>query len=371
MAKANSKNVILLLIVLLSPIGLIGKEESFRTQNAITCKVEMADRSSARTFSGQVKSVKTANLAFRVGGPITKINVVLGDLVKKGECLMQIDTRDFYDRLAVLKAQKESIIAQKQNAEKEFERVNSLFQQNIVSQAKFDANHTNLSSLSGSLKAINAQIDIENHQLQDTKLLAPYDCVINSQFAEAHEIIIPGKPVISISDVSHLEVEVNVPENEIVNLPLKKGETAELSFTFSPGKKYDISLKEWCIEAEPVTRTYKIVFKLLPPKDLQILPGMTAEIKWFAAKCSGEEPKLIIPALAIATSQNGKTFVWIYHKETASATKREIEVGSIFKNNSFIVKSGLSEGEEIIAEGADFVSEKTEFSPLKVSLQSE
>ena len=369
MKKANKPlTMMLLLSTFLVPGAAFSENVAILAKNAITYKVKKATNYAARTFSGHIKSLKTAKLAFRVGGPITKVHVAPGNRIKKGQCLMQLDTRDYFDQLAVLKAQKEQIIAQRKNAKKEFDRVNSLFQQKIVSQSKFDANHTNLDSLTASLKAINAQIRITNHKLQDTKLKAPYDCVINSQFAEAHEIIAPGTPVLSISDVSHFEVEVNVPENEIVNLPLKKGEKADLSFTFAQGKTYQISLKEWCIEAEPVTRTYKVIFKLIPPTDIQILPGMTAEIKWLSPKQKqNKKPELIVPALSVTTTPKGQTFVWIYHKETASATKREVEIGSIFNNDSFIVKKGLEPGEEIIARGADFISEKTKFGEQNIS----
>jgi RND family efflux transporter MFP subunit len=283
---------------------------------------------------------------------------------------MEVDTRDYVDQLKVLEAQREQIFAQKLNANKEFKRVNNLFKQNIVSQSKFDSRHTNLNSLTATLKSIDAQIRIINHKISDTKLLAPYDCVVASQFAEAHEIINPGVPVISVSDVSHFEVEAYVPENEIVKVSLKKGEKASLHFNFLPVRKFDISLKEWCIEADPITRTYKVVFKLNPPEDIHILPGMTGEIVW---QTTGKESEshLIVPALSVATNHQGQAFVWVYDQKLEKATKRRVKIGSIFGHNSFIVKSGLTVGEKIIAKGADLIhsNDLVKFVLEKVSQQ--
>lgn len=234
-------------------------------------------------YPGTIHASRTTQLAFRVGGPLVQVNVDGGIIVEKGQLLMQIDTRDFKDNIAVLKAQLEGLKAQQLLAKRNFERAETLFNQQVSASADFDRAKGAFDAAFSGVRSLEAQLQIAQHRLQDTSLKAPYSGVVIKRMVENHEMISSGKVVLELQDTSELEVEIRVPESEIVSHVLKKGEKAQFELSTMPGKKFDVQLKKWNSAADPITRTYALRFSFPAPKNLQILPGMTADVFYSCA----------------------------------------------------------------------------------------
>lgn len=235
------------------------------------------------SYPGTIHASRTTQLAFRVGGPLIQVNVDGGAKVEKGQLLMQIDPRDFKDNIAVLTAQLDGAKAQQLLAERNFDRAETLFKQQVSASADFDRAKGAFDAAFSGVRSLEAQLQIARHRLQDTSLKAPYSGVVIKRMVENYEMISSGKVVLELQDISELEVEIRVPESEIVGRPLKKGEAAQFELSTMPGKKFAVQLKEWSPAADPVTRTYALRFSFQVPPGLQILPGMTADVSYNCA----------------------------------------------------------------------------------------
>lgn len=230
------------------------------------------------SYPGFILASRQAQLAFRVKGPLISVNVQPGDIVEKGQVLMQIDPRDFEDNIRVLEAQLAGAQAQHDGAERDFTRARTLFEQHVSATADFDWAKSRFDSAFAGVQSVKAQLQIARHQLLDTSLRAPYAGVITTQSVENYEMVKAGEEVIGIQDISNLEVEIKIPENEIAHHPLQQGEQVTVELSAIAGRLFTAQLKEWNTAADPVTRTYALRFSFPAPVDAHVLPGMTAEV---------------------------------------------------------------------------------------------
>lgn len=234
--------------------------------------------SSTSTYPGFILASREAQLAFRVKGPLIAVNVQPGDRVEKGQVLMQIDPRDFEDKIRVLEAQLAGARARQDGAERDFTRAQTLFEQQVSATADFDRAKSRFDSAFAGVQNVKAQLQIARHQLKDTSLRAPYAGVITTQKVENYEMVKSGQEVLGIQDISTLEVEIKIPENNIVHHPLRQGQEVAVELSAIPGRLFTARLKEWNSAADPVTRTYALRFSFPAPADVHVLPGMTAEV---------------------------------------------------------------------------------------------
>ena len=241
-------------------------------------KLQIRSSSFNQSYPGTVIASRQAKLAFRVGGPLIKVAVKPGDKVKKGQLLMQIDPRDFNDSIHVLEAQLAGAESQQDRAQRDFDRAQTLFDQHVSATADFDRARSAFDSAFSGVQSIKAQLQIARHKLKDTKLLAPYAGVITTQSAENYEMVTSGKEVFAIQDISTLEVEIKIPENEMARRPLKKGAQVNVELPAISNRSFTAKLVEWNTAADPVTRTYALRFSFAAPTDVNVLPGMTAEV---------------------------------------------------------------------------------------------
>jgi|LGOV01.1.fsa_nt_gb RND family efflux transporter MFP subunit len=229
-------------------------------------------------YPGVIFASEQVQLAFRVGGPLVKVAVKPGDRVKKGQLLMQIDPRDFEDNIRVLETQLAGAESQRDRAQRDFDRAQTLFDQHVNATADFDYAKSAFDSAFSNVASLKAQLQIARHRLKDSTLRAPYAGVITIQSAENYEMVSAGKVVIALHNISTLEVEIKIPENEIARRPLQPGKEVSIELPAVPNRTLIAKLVEWNTAADPVTRTYALRFSFNAPSDVLVLPGMTAEV---------------------------------------------------------------------------------------------
>ncbi|MCF4151081.1 efflux RND transporter periplasmic adaptor subunit [Dethiosulfovibrio sp. F2B] len=318
---------------------------------------------SNRRYPGVVEADQEAFLAFRVAGPLTKVDVQLGDLVKKGQRLAQVDSRDFRDEIEVLKAQLEGARATLENAQTDYDRSKSLLKEKVIAQAEYDGAKKAVTTARSSVRNISAQLDIAGHRLQDTELKAPFDGIVSERKVENHEMVSAGQVVMGLLDISTLKVTANVPEGALVRGSLSEGTKAELSFPSIPDLKLIGTLEEWSSSPDPATRTYSVSFVFPAPEGVRVLPGMTAEVLWNGEEGSSEV--VTVPLGAVVSRGDGGSSVWVYDPDEKVVRSRSVSLGKVGGDDRLPVIDGLRPGESIVVAGVDFITEGMSVSPLE------
>jgi len=156
------------------------------------------------SFTGLVRSADLVNVAFRVSGTISRVVVKEGDYVKKGQLLAILDDRDYQVQLNATKAEYESVKA-------DAERVIALYEDGSTTAQNYDKARYGLQQISQKLA---------NHtnQLRDTRLVAPMAGVVKQKLRESGEAVAAGLSVVELSSSDRLEIEIDLPAKEFMNL---------------------------------------------------------------------------------------------------------------------------------------------------------
>ncbi len=322
------------------------------------------ENSFGRRYPGVVKADQEAFLAFRVGGPITSLGVQLGDLVSKGQTLAQIDQRDFKDQIKVLEAELSGAMASLENAEQDHHRYRSLLEEKVVAQADYDQIKKSVTMARASVQNIKAQLTIARHRLEDTTLRAPFDGIVSVRKVENHEMVSPGQVVMGLLDIATLRVSANVPEGALAKGGLSEGAEVEISFPSMDDFTVKGVLKEWSTSPDSATKTYSVTFSFPAPKDVNVLPGMTAEVLWVEG-ANSKPSELTVPLGAVVSGSGGGSSVWVYDPETGVVQSREVSLGKLQGDDRLPVVDGLNPGERVVVAGADFLTEGMAVTPLK------
>lgn len=292
---------------------------------------------------GRVRASRRADLAFQVAGPLISLPVEEGDLVKKGAVVATILPRDFQTALNTAKANKLEAMHQ-------YNRFKDLYIRKQVSKADFD-------KAKRTYDVAKSNVTNAENSLKDTSLKAPFSGVIARRYVENFQEVRAKDPIVSLQDVSKLEVVVDVPETMMVRVRNRtKGEiVAQVEFSALPGVKHDLRLKEFSTEADPQTQTYRVVLILPAPKNANILPGMTAKV---TAKRLAEteilEKVFFVPVNAVFADESGNEFVWVVDAEEMTVEKRKVTVGSV-SGSSISILEGLESGEKIVIAGVNYL----------------
>lgn len=295
-------------------------------------------------FNGQVKEKSLTTMSFRVGGPLVQFNVKAGDYVRKGQLIASIDKRDY-------KLQVQSTKAQYEQLKGEYERYKELHDKNKIPANSFEKIESGyLMAKTGYENAVN--------QLNDTELRAPFSGYIYEKKAENFQTVGPGAPIVSIIDLSSLEVVISVPENQILNI--KRSSENFLDVKNAGVTNLPVSIISVGEKAK-TDGLYEVKLSFANSKELNISPGMSAEVTMF---CKGEAISKTIPSAAVYYKDN-KTCVWLYNTGTKTITQKEIQVKGIVSDGKIEVLDGLGIGDSIVTTGVNSLSEGQVVEPIK------
>ena len=223
---------------------------------------------SGRKYPGKVAANEEVNLAFQVSGQLIELPVRKGLDVAQGELLGRLDARDFENTLATRQAALTS-------ARADYERIKSLYERDMAaSKETIDSEAI--------YNAAVAQENIAQKAFDDTRLHAPFAGVIADTFVDNFQNVSAKQSVLSLQDVSSIEIVVNVPEERVVRAT--RGKEKDLyrfvaSFEYLPDQEFEVEFKEFSTEADPATQTYEATFVMPALEDASILPGMTVTVR--------------------------------------------------------------------------------------------
>ncbi|MGD9031506.1 MAG: efflux RND transporter periplasmic adaptor subunit [Desulfobacteraceae bacterium] len=322
-------------------------------------KITSSGEASKRRFPGRVRAAQRVDLAFQVGGPLIELNVDEGQEVKKGQLLARVDPRDFKTDVRNAEGQLARAKAALERANSEYNRILRIRKKDpgAASQSMVDRRREAVEKSKAEINALQATLDAAKLQLSYTYLRAPFSGVIATRHVENYQEVRRKQPVVTLDDLSHMEILVDVPE--IVMATVRSGSVDPVAeFAPAPGKQYPLTIKEYSTRADPRTQTYRIVLTMPAPEDIRILPGMTATVTGKTLSLQMEEEGLfVVPALAVFSDESGASHVWVVDKETMKVQKRKVTTGDLTGTDSIQILSGLKPGEKIALTGVTLLRE--------------
>jgi len=344
-----------LLLLMVASFSLVACGETEQvTPTKVAPMVKLIDvgdilQGSMRQFPAEVEANTDSHLAFRVSGEIKEFAVKAGNHVSKGQLLARLDTRDFDISVSDRAARHALALSQ-------FNRTDELLKRKLVSQSMFDEAKANLLVAESNLNSAKTALDY-------TSLRAPYDGIIARVYAEKHQNIQGQQLILDMQNLDSVDVSIRMPERLVAMVDKHTTYQPEVSFDSIPNKRYKLTTKEWDTQADPVTRTFKVVFTMPLPEGTNILPGMSGTVYADLAKVTHENfSHIVLPVAAVFSAQdksvdNEQQFVWVVDPQN-KVTRVAVTVGELTEQG-IVILSGLNGDEVVVGAGVHFLKQGT------------
>ncbi|MGN7988280.1 efflux RND transporter periplasmic adaptor subunit [Pedobacter sp. 22226] len=399
---------IVALLVILKLAGVIGGD---KTEKVTTEKASDKTVVETVTASGKIQPETEVKLSSEVSGEVVELKVKEGDIVKAGQLLCKVRPdvlQSGYERtVASFNAQKASVAAAQQqlvqnqanfvNAEATYKRNVELFNKKVISASEFDSAKAayltakanlasakeNVTGAKFTLEQTGANVKEAGANLAKTTIYAPVDGVVSKLSIELGDRILgtsqmAGTEIMRISNLSSMEVNVDVNENDITRV--KVGDKASIEVDAFSDKKFrgvvtEIASSSTAVgtavstSVDQVTNfsvKIRITEELAGKQQSIFRPGMSATVDIESESLTG----LAIPIQAVFTDtgksgenqgnqentdkqkskladKKVKQYIYAYDAKTKKVKKTEVTTG--IQNDQFIiVKSGVKAGQEIV-----------------------
>ena len=232
-------------------------EEPIRSVKVIT--VGLASVQTGAEFAGEVRARVESRLGFRVGGKIVRRQAELGQRVKVGQILAQLDPQDYKLAADAGRAQVAAATTSRDLAAADFKRFKELRDQNFISSAELERREGAFKAAQAQLEQAQAQFSGQGNQAAYTTLVADVAGVVTSVDAEPGQVVAPGTPVVRIAQDGPRDVVFSVPEDRVAQIKPGSGVNVRV---WSANTTLQGVVREVAASADPVTRTFGVKVSL-------------------------------------------------------------------------------------------------------------
>jgi membrane fusion protein, multidrug efflux system len=313
-------------------------------------------------YAGEVRARVESRLGFRVAGKIIKRQAEVGQRVKAGQILAQLDPQDYKLATDAATAALAAATTNRDLAAADFKRFQSLKEQNFISGAELERRETALKAAQAQLDQAKAQLANTGNQGGDANLVATAPGIITAVEAEVGQVVSAGTPVVRIAQDGPRDVVFNVPEDKLAQLAV--GSVAKVKRWAEPGAEgaeLNGKIRELAASADPLTRTFQAKIGLEASQNLPL--GSTVYIVPASPYAGVQAIKL--PTSSLMQSAQGASQVWVLDKATMKVNATNVQVATA-DGNEAVIASGLKPGDVVVSSGVHVLSPG-----LKVSIFNE
>ncbi|SHM55316.1 membrane fusion protein, macrolide-specific efflux system [Pseudomonas asturiensis] len=358
-------------LVLVAGAVLYAVEAPAKPPAYITARAERNDIENAVLATGVLEGIKQVDVGAQVSGQLKSLKVKLGDKVKKGQWLAEIDPLVLRNTLRQaqvdeekLKAQRASAQAKMKQAKRLYDRYKELQTDQSVSRQDFesaesdyDMQQANVRALDAEIKSAQVQIDTAKVNLGYTRIIAPIDGDVVGVVTQEGQTVIAQQlaPVLlKLADLDTMTIKAQISEADVIHITPGQ----EVYFTIlGEDKRYYAKLRgtepapQDYLETESGSSAsrqnsavfYNALFEV-PNEDHRLRIAMTAQVRIVLGTARNA---LTVPVAALGSrTREGSSFVRVLDAK-GFAQERKVEVG-INNNVQVEIKDGLIEGDQVV-----------------------
>ena len=323
-----------------------GTAEGPQAPPAVPVKVQRINSQELGSMSEYVATIKSRNSATimsDVEGWIFEIHVHSGDLVKKGQSLMEIDPRRQAATVSNWEAQRASKVATRELDKVQLERARGLFASGVISKQDFDQAQSTYDAADADVKSMDAQINQQQVQLKYFSVFAPVDGIVGDIPVHVGDRVTNTTVLTTIDERLGLEVYLPIPSDRAKELKLG----APVQILDAAGNVI-LTTRVYFISPQVDTSTQSVLAKA--PVDaaadrLRSQQLVRARITW------STQPGITIPVVAVSRV-SGQFFAFVAEQKDGKEIARQVPLtlGDI-TGNDYKVLSGLKAGDDVIVSG--------------------
>jgi HlyD family secretion protein len=248
--------------------------------------VEQGDLSSTVSATGALNAVRTVQVGTQVSGQVSAIYVDFNDRVKKGQLLARIDPTLAQQAVEDAQAQVERVQAQLTQAQGEYQRNKTLFDERIVTATEFGTAESNYQVQQAAMKQARVALDRARKNLSYTNIYAPIDGVIVERNVDVGQTVAASLSAPQLfliaNDLSEMQILASVDESDIG--AIKEGQEAKFTVQTYPNDNFSGTVKQVRLQSTTADNVvnYTAVVAVQNPTG-KLLPGMTATVEFLTS----------------------------------------------------------------------------------------
>ena len=307
--------------------GNIGKKDAqtevvVEDPSVAVQQVSVREVPQTATYTSTVQAYVKNNIAPQMSGRIAKINVEIGDVVKKGQVLAEMD------KTQLLQAQ-----LQLQNQEVELQRLKALYDAGGISKSDYEA-------IELSYKVTKSQV--ENLE-ENTVLRSPIDGVVTARNYDAGDMYAMASPIYVVEQIKPVKLLVGISESDYTKV--KKGDAVIVKADALPELTFNGKVEKIYPTVDPTTRTFTVEV-VVANNYSSLRPGMFSRV----IVDFGSNNNVVIPDVAVVKQQgSGERFVYVLNAD-GTVTYQKVVLGRRM-GTEYEVLEGLSDGDKVVTGG--------------------
>ena len=317
------------------------EQEPIRAVKVITVGVQPMQ--SGLEYSADVRARVDARLSFRVPGKLVSRQVELGQQVKAGQVLAQLDPTDL--KLAADAARAQVVAAQTNRdlAATDFKRFQALKEQSFISGAELERRQSVLSAAQAQLDQAKAQLSSQGNQVGYANLYADVSGVVTAVLADPGQVLSAGTPVVQVAQDGARDVVFSVPEDKVSALKVGAAVTVH---AWSGNAAVQALVRDVAASADPVTRTFTVKVALPASTDWPL--GSTVSVAPVALQHTGVQV-IKLPTSALRQDGQGSA-VWVLDSANMTVKLQKIQIATA-DGNDVVITAGLAPGQQVVVAG--------------------
>src|ERR1700686_2226327 len=321
--------------------GLRGYKVSERAENRV------------RRFPSILQPADVSVLSFEIAGQLKAINLQAGQKVHLGDRLAETDPRSLQAQVEQASAGVQQAEAQAVNAEADFQRKEELLKKGATTQAIFDQSKATVLSAQAQLEQARRQLALANHNLDRSKLLAPFSGTIARVEVKSFAQVAAGQPIVTLYSDDRFETPFLVSAATLQSLSM--GQRVEVKVADRPDLSLRGKIKELGSKAEQVS-AFPVVVRL-ENSVAGLNAGMSVEVT-IEEPLIGGRSGFLVP-LNVLAPEGGKELqgtgvVFLYDGGSSTVKKHVITLGGV-RDNRLVVTQGLSAGDIVASAGVSYL----------------
>lgn len=305
-----------------------------------------------RDFAAEIRARSEVPLGFRVGGQLRSRPVAVGDAVRAGQLLAELDPADLRLGQQAAQAALDGARTAQRQAESDLERTRGLRQQGFISAAELERRESAWRAAQAQTAQAEAQLAVQGRQTGHSRLQAEAAGLVTATLAEPGTVLAAGVPVLRLALDGPRDVVFQVPEDQIASWRALRGRTDVLSVRLwsEPQRALPAVVREVAAAADPLSRTFQV--KADAGTDAALRPGASAQVRLQLPLPDGG---LRLPPSALF-EQGGKTRVWVVDPAALTLRAQSVEIGGASEREVRIA-AGLQPGQRVVVAGTHVLAE--------------
>lgn len=317
-----------------------------------TLSVTTGSAGGAKEYAAEVRARTEARLGFRVGGKLTQRPAEVGQVVRPGQVLAQLDPEDLRQAQQAAAAAVTAAEAAYEQQKGEYQRFKDLRDQGFISSWDLERRGATLKTAQAQLEQARAQAQVQRNQAGYATLLATGAGVVTAVEAEPGAVVSAGTPIVRLALNGPRDVAFSVPEDAVLAVRALVGRTGAIQVRLgSEPTPRAATVREVAASADASTRTF------LAKADVGDAPAQLGQTATVVMPLPRAENIVKLPVTAVVRGEDAtRSAVWIVDKPTMTVRKTPVTVGGA-EGNEVVISAGLAPGQEVVTAGAHLLTQ--------------